>query len=248
MILTKNEKQLVENKIRDLQDKTTGAVIPIFLKKAHFYPLAHYKMGLILMVLALALLYYVPLYYPPLAPLHNPQWFILFTLGPFIVGYLLAFIPKLKRLLTSNREMQECFYQKGIQIFFEQNIHTSKERDSVLVIISLFEKRIQILADTGVNALVSPSSWNQAVSQFSREVQESDLISATLKTLDKIGEVLIDYLPKKSPYSPPQSVEAIDSLPESTTTEQREEKEGEDLPPKSSNDQDLGEASSDKGQ
>ena len=65
-----------------------------------------------------------------------------------------SLIPTLRRFLVSPDEMDHQVRRRALQAFVEHEVFATRERTGVLLILSLFERRVVVLGDAGINAKV----------------------------------------------------------------------------------------------
>lgn len=123
-------------------------------------------------------------------------WQSLAVVAGFTIASLLAsYVHPLRGLFTSSREMEEETLRAARQVFVVERLASTRSRGGVLVYVSLFERRVVVLADKGVmDALGEP---------FVRELR--DLAVARLRasrrketftdTIRLAGERLASALP-----------------------------------------------------
>ena len=61
--------------------------------------------------------------------------------------------------------------------------------------VSLLEHRVEILADTGINAKVSSDTWQKIVSDMLGKIKSGDLTEAFCVAVGECGEVLAKEFP-----------------------------------------------------
>jgi putative membrane protein len=71
--------------------------------------------------------------------------------------------PALRRLLVPPDVLAERVRQRAMRAFLEEQVFRTRDRSGVLVFVSLFERRVVILADRGLDGTVTASEW-EAVS------------------------------------------------------------------------------------
>ncbi len=74
-----------------------------------------------------------------------------------------VFIPAFARLFlrAPRREVEVRQYARSL--FLERELFRTRERTGILILVSLFERRIELLPDTGFAAAVTTADWDQVV-------------------------------------------------------------------------------------
>ena len=63
--------------------------------------------------------------------------------------------------------------------------------------ISLFEHRVQVLADSGINAKVPPHTWDQIVDIIIDGLKNKRSAAAICQAIERCGELLQEHFPRK---------------------------------------------------
>lgn len=74
-----------------------------------------------------------------------------------------ATLPALRRLLVPPDVLAERVRQRAAQAFVDQEIFRTRDRSGVLIFLSLFERRVVVRADRGLDGVVSPQEWEEVV-------------------------------------------------------------------------------------
>jgi putative membrane protein len=111
----------------------------------------------------------------------------------FVIGLLLSIgVPPLRRALTRGRLMDEMVKMAGRSSFVELGVHRTRGRSGILVLISTFERRAEIVADVGVPRGEQWDAWRDRVAQATRRRDTERLLEA----LRALGPLLSEALPR----------------------------------------------------
>ena len=78
---------------------------------------------------------------------------------------------------------------------FSHNLHATKARTGILVMVSLLEHRVEILADTGINAKVPRDTWQKILNDMIGKIKSGDLTEGFCTAVRECGEVLAKDFP-----------------------------------------------------
>jgi putative membrane protein len=151
---------------------------------------------------------YIPLLGPALAALLLPA--ILLTIEPgmsawtlylaqaatFIVLALLAHLPPVRMALVPDSMKRHRAGRLAREQFFEQRLHLTQARTGVLIFVSVAEHYVEIIADEGINALVSPGTWDKAVADFVERVRAGRIAEGFLAVVEVVGTRLAERFPR----------------------------------------------------
>tara|TARA_R110000868_G_scaffold25366_6_gene98883 strand:- start:5254 stop:5889 length:636 start_codon:yes stop_codon:yes gene_type:complete len=188
--LTKDFKDDIKNLITDFESRSTGEIVPVVLDTSDSYPSAHFRWALLLSLLAPVLLYLAPI------TVTDPIWFIAAQASFATLGLLISFHPKFKRFMLTKNQMNEEVYQRALQAYFEHGVHTTKDRDGILIFISNFERRAHILADTGIAAKVEAKVWQDILDKALIDLKSGNQAQALTTLVRETGELLTQQFPR----------------------------------------------------
>lgn len=183
-------KQDVDNLVTEIETKTTGEIVPVVLEYSDSYPSAHFRWAVFFSVLFPVCLYFAPI------PLHDPIWFLATQGLGIVTGLLIAFIPKVKRLMLTRGQLNEEVHQRALQAFYEHGVGNTKDRDGVLIFISMLEHRALILADIGISAKVGSDQWDVILKDGLINLKKNNLNEALLGMIRETGDKLTQHFPR----------------------------------------------------
>jgi putative membrane protein len=190
MNITNENKESIKKAIKDIELKTSGEIVPVILKQSDFYPAAHFRLALIMGMLFSIICYYT-------YDFDDPIMLIWIQIPGILLGYVLAYIPILKRIFTTAKEMQEEVYQRSLEVFYENRISMTRDRTGIMIFISLLERKVEVLADCGINEKVEKNYWNDLVRSLSSEISKGNMINGIVKSINTCGEKLVESFPAK---------------------------------------------------
>lgn len=114
----------------------------------------------------------------------------------FVAGLLLAsFVHPLRRLLVSQAEMDDEVRRGAASAFTASRVGSTAGRVGVLVYVSLFEHRVVVLLDSGVQAHVSADFAQQLVDRAVAGLKAGKRTEALAELIDLLAQTLADKLP-----------------------------------------------------
>lgn len=188
MKITNADKEKITNIIKEAELKTSGEFVPVILNNSDHYPAAHYRLALIISgALSIGTYYFLDL--------TDPIILLWASLAGLLTGYLLAFIPFIKKIFITKEEINEETYQRALQAYFELGVTHTKRRTGVMIFLSLLEKRVFILADAGINEVVAKDYWNDQIAVLTNSLKQGDVVIGMEKVIEQIGEKLKENFP-----------------------------------------------------
>ena len=197
IFLSNDERARVETAVKEAEKLTAGEIVVMIISASYQYPLA-----IVIGAAAFALL--LALIFTPLAGAWlwiggQNMWLFLGFLTVFFILFheIIKRIPWLKRFFISRKEIDDEVEEAAITNFFDQGLYRTRDQTGVLVLISVFERRVWVLADRGINAKVSESQWDDIVKMITDGIKQKRPADAICEAVEKIGELLKTYFPIK---------------------------------------------------
>ena len=125
-------------------------------------------------------------------------WFLpVFVVSYFIFQKVISTWPGLKRRLIHPQELTAEVREKALVSFVEQGLHETRDKTGILILISLFEHRVQVLADSGINARVPEQTWDEIVALITGGLKSGQAGTATCRAIERCAEHLEEHFPRR---------------------------------------------------
>ena len=195
--LSDDERSQVEDAVKAAEKLTAGEIVVMIISCSYQYPLAN-VIGATSFALPLALIM-TPLTGSWLWMGSQNMWLFLGFLTVFFILFH-AVIRRslwLKRLFISQREIDDEVEEAAVTQFFDQGLYRTRDETGVLVLISVFERKVWMLADRGINAKVPAGRWDDIVSMVTDGIKQQRPADAICAAVEKIGDLLKTHFPVK---------------------------------------------------
>ena len=84
---------------------------------------------------------------------------------------------------------------RAIREFKKMGVHKTKARTGVLIMVSVAEHRIRIIADEGINSRVESSTWSDIVEAVSLKIKEGMPKDGIMSAIATVGATLARHFP-----------------------------------------------------
>ena len=197
IFLSNDERARVETAVKEAEKLTAGEIVVMIISASYQYPLA-IVIGAAAFALPLALIF-TPLAGAWLWIGGQNMWLFLGFLTVFFILFheIIKRIPWLKRFFISRKEIDDEVEEAAITNFFDQGLYRTRDQTGVLILISVFERRVWVLADRGINTRVSESQWDDIVKMITDGIKQKRPADAICEAVEKIGELLKTHFPIK---------------------------------------------------
>jgi putative membrane protein len=179
----------IEAAVRQAEGATSGEIVPCAVARSADYPGTAWR-GTALGALAGVLL-------ADLVHLLGGFWGVdwLWISVPALCGgaagfAAVALVPDLRRLMTSPEEMDEQVRRRALQAFVEHEVFATSGRTGVLLFLSVFERRVVVLGDSGVNAKVRQEEWDGIAAAVAAGIRAGKAGVALVEAIGRCGDLL----------------------------------------------------------
>ena len=87
--------------------------------------------------------------------------------------------------------------EEAMKSFFTEKLYATRDANGILLFISIFEKKIWILADRSIRDKIPQQSWDALVSELTAKISSKDRCAALCRTITQIGDLLEQHFPCK---------------------------------------------------
>jgi putative membrane protein len=113
------------------------------------------------------------------------------VVSAFLLGILLArTLPAYKRSFLGHHLIDARVSQRASVAFLSEEVFKTRERTGILIFLSLFERRVVVLGDSGINAKVAKADWDDIVKTIVDSIHEHRPTEGMVKAIKKCGELL----------------------------------------------------------
>jgi putative membrane protein len=183
------EKQRIGETIKDCESRTIGEVAVMIVDRSDHYPEAEVIGGislgsLIALILAFSLF-------------HASIWvyivcsFIFF----FPSRYLFRQFPSLYAGFIGTERKEVAVMQRAIRAFYEKELYKTRKNTGVLFFLSLFERKVWVLADKGIYEKIEQETLKRFADMVSAGIQEGRACDALCSAIREAGDLLEKYFP-----------------------------------------------------
>lgn len=186
--LTQSECDKISAAVREAEKQTTGEIVPMIVGQSDDYPGARWRLAIVIAFLFGFIAYFF-------LDDVDPVWMLGAQIPGLYAGYWLGSFDYVLRPFLTLSKVDEEVHQRALQAFFSRNLHATQDRTGILVMVSLLERRVEILADTGINAKVSRDTWQNILNDMIGKIKSGDLTEGFCTAVRECGEVLAKEFP-----------------------------------------------------
>ncbi|MEP6942317.1 MAG: TPM domain-containing protein [Betaproteobacteria bacterium] len=193
MHLSRSEADVIEARTAHLEAQTGVQVATAVVGKSDHYaeiPWKAFALGAALAALAVVAF---DALHPDWVSSHAALAHALAILGTGAADALLAiFIPAYGRVFLSSAHAADEVRHYAESMFLRRRMFDSRGRNGILVLISCFERRVEIIADTGLDSRVGAAQWRTVVDSMTPHLVAGNVALALQGGLQRLEQILRD--------------------------------------------------------
>jgi putative membrane protein len=193
--ISEADQHKIETCVREAESRTRGEIVVMVVPASYHYPMAS-------LLGATAFSF-------PVALALTPALGGLFWVGPsnlwvflaVLIPLLLVFheavkrVPILKRFFIRGKEMEDEVREAAHIQFFRKGLYRTHEETGVLIYISVFERRVWVLGDRGINAMIPEAHWNGVVATIVQAIKDGQPAEGICQAVVEVGGILQEKFP-----------------------------------------------------
>jgi putative membrane protein len=191
MFLSRSEADAIKALITALEARTGAQVVTAVIGKADAYvelPWKAFALGAVLAGLGIVI-----------ADWLRPDWLTadaalvhaLAILGTGAASALVAiFVPAYARLFLRATRCDSEVRHYAQSLFLRRELFKTQSRNGILVLVSVFERKVEILADTGLHGRVGEPDWRTVIARMTPHLAARRPAEAMRQGLERLEELL----------------------------------------------------------
>lgn len=198
-LLSPAQRAAIEEAVAAAERASGAEIVPVLLPAAGPYPVADAR-GAAIGALTGALAYLAsPLLHSGFgAPAVDPAWLgtVAVALGA-LGGLAVARVDRIRRALAG-AEMDERVDLAAAREFLARSLFRTRNQTGILLLVSLFEHQVRVLADEGVYRAVAKPVWEKLAADVAREMRSGAPGEALLHAVQAAGALVAEHGPRRS--------------------------------------------------
>lgn len=188
------ELRRIEEAVKQAESQISGEIVPVFVARSDAYEYGNLRAGL--SAAAVAVTVWMLLF--EFGTHWGGHWFYapesLLSLG--VIAFLAAFsaarwLPGFRRLFLLGSELDEAVDRAARMAFLREEVFHTSQRTGILIFISRFEHRVEVLGDTGISAKVSADEWKHIVQTIVQGLKTGRKTEGICQAVDEARVLLL---------------------------------------------------------
>ncbi|HLU40691.1 MAG TPA: hypothetical protein VK081_14995, partial [Planctomycetota bacterium] len=188
--LSPEDREAVREALRAVERRTVGEVVAMVVDRSDVHDSAGWRGAVLAALLGSILL-------APHLPWHEPMWVLFVQVAIGAAGlFTCRALPDLERRFVLETTATAAAEEQALQEFFRLHLHETSGRTGVLLFVSLFERRVVVLGDVGIDALVrDKGAWSAARDAVLAGIRAGRLREGLIAGIAAAGDVLAEHFP-----------------------------------------------------
>ncbi|MBI3830223.1 MAG: hypothetical protein HY291_11940 [Planctomycetes bacterium] len=175
--------------VKRAEAQTTAELVVAVEPRSGSYADADLLFGALLAYAVMILMFFLPFDFNELGVALNVPLF-------FMIGMQLCkHSPGLRRRLTTSKRRAAQARAAAEAAFQRCRVYQTRAHTGVLIYVSVLEREVQVLADSGVSAGMPNEEWAARVRALQAAATDADPAEALLKALEALGAALAQHMP-----------------------------------------------------
>jgi putative membrane protein len=198
-----DELQKIHDAVQAAERRTRGEIVPMVVPASARYREVSHLAGLAAALITLTgLLTFEHGWGQYAWQAHHPGWIMLSVVLAYAVGHWAGTFPAFIRFFTTNGRMTFKVRRRAELAFYEHGLHKTREGTGILIMASLLERRVQVLADKAINERVPPGTWNNLAQELTQGIKDGRPTEAFCQAIARCGDLLAQHFPARPGDNP----------------------------------------------
>ncbi len=194
--LTNEERARVEAAVQVVEQHTSAEIVPMIVGRSGLYREAQHRAGLLVALLVLTALLTIETAWLPWGwHAANAVWLLAATMLAYSFGAWSGTWPFIIRLLTSRERMRQKVQLRAERAFAQHGIARTREHTGLLLMVSLLERQVYVLADQSLGNRISGAQWQDVVAVIVERMKVDDLVGGLCRGIEASGVLLARACP-----------------------------------------------------
>jgi len=192
-ILTEADQERIREAVDRAETQTAGEIVPYIINRSGRYEIAFWRGGALGALIAGAIGLLIAWLYNGwgLGWLYSAWGMALvMSLGGVLAALLVGMFPSLRRWMAGPGRVAQRVHRRAEAAFLEEEVFQTRDRTGILLFVSLFEHRIEVIGDAGINKAVAQEDWEEVVHRIRTGIRQGQFADGLVDAIKMCGELL----------------------------------------------------------
>lgn len=192
-ILTDNQRKEIAQYVTEGEELSGCEFVSVIVSKSGRYPIIYWKtavIGILTISISLLLLDYFTLTFFML-PTHA-LWAFSLTTGLCTLWFPFLFKNVQRKIIGRDHlDRQSLTYARDA--FLQHEIFDTSHRMGILIYISVFERKVHIIADFGLDQFITEQDWKKVIKQIRPFLKKKEYHTAIIEGIKSITSRIMEH-------------------------------------------------------
>ncbi len=192
-ILSDADQERIREAVDQAETQTAGEIVPYIINRSGRYEIAFWRGGVLGALIAAAIGLLIAWSYNGwgLGWLYSASGMAsVMSLGGVLAALLVGVVPAVRRLLAGQNRIAGRVHQRAQSAFLEEEVFQTRDRTGILLFVSLFERRIEVIGDAGIDKVVAQEEWSEVVQHIRTGIKTGRFADGLIEAITMCGELL----------------------------------------------------------
>lgn len=195
-ILSEQDKARISEVVRASEAHTSAEIVPMLVARSGLYRDAQHRAGLALALVVLTSLVMGEGFWASWRwQTAEAAWLLLAVLLSYAIGSWIGRVPSVIRAVTSSERLRRKVQLRAEQAFAQHSLSRTRQRTGVLLMVSLLERHVYVLPDSGIGPGITPAQWNDVIEAVITKLRENDIAGGFCAGIERCGVLLARACP-----------------------------------------------------
>ncbi len=120
-------------------------------------------------------------------------WILIGLQLGFLLGYAASRFDGAARHFVDHRDLGSRVEARAAQAFLEERVFATRGRTGILIFVALFEHRVRVLADEGIDDHVDQGAWGEISDELAAAIGRGAPVSAMVHAVERCAQLLTEH-------------------------------------------------------
>lgn len=135
---------------------------------------------------------------PASSPLVALAIFLIIQCGAFLLIVIAVSIPSVRRALTPGGVKQAFARRQALETFISKGVANTAERTGILLFVALKDRRVELIADKGIDEKVAPGAWKEIVEALRADLHHGQAADGLVAAVRRCNALLALHFPPRA--------------------------------------------------
>lgn len=205
IVLSGEDRDRIQAAVKSAETRTSGEIVACLMSQSDRYGVAYLRAAVLCASIAALSILVVQRVNDgwSLGWLYGPEAIVALAVLTGLLGAAAAEVwPAFRRAMTGRARLRRMTRLQAYRTFVDESVFATENRTGILLFVSEFERRVEVLADAGINEVVAPEAWHEVVDLLVSRLREGRVVEGFEHAIRRFGAILREQGLEVKPRDP----------------------------------------------